>query len=127
LLGYGTVIIDGGFVQPDGRVVRRGRFTFAPAAGGVRLSFSGQRGDAFELSSFHRSPPSVRQDSGSLTVEAGGEGLRIAAPNGALGTRKVDLSSGLASGMDVGLTRARARISLESPGDVAVTYGAGGG
>lgn len=123
----GTVVIDGGFADAAGNIVRRARFTFVPLEGGVRLSFRGRPGDAYEVSSFHRSTPLVTTPDEAWRIETGGEGVRITAPFGGIGPRRVELLSGYASGMEWGLTRARATFSLDSPGEVAVTYGAIGG
>ena len=123
----GTVTIDGGFVDGTGTLVRRARFTFAPVAEGVRLSFTGLAGDSYEVSSFHRSAPAASAGGGGWLIGARGEGIRIAAPLGLLGAPKIALTPGYASAMDSGLTRARATFSLRSGGEVAVTYGALGG
>ena len=125
----GTVTLEGGFADVAGNMLRRTRFTFAPVAGGVRLSFAAERGDTYELSSFHRSTPAVTSSAGSLSVASSGEALQVTAPTGTplqpAGSWRVDLVPGLASGIDVGLTRARATFSVESPATVSVTYGGG--
>lgn len=123
----GTVVINGGFARDDGVLVRRAQFTYVPVAGGVRLSFQARRGDNFEVSSFHRSTPSATSDTGFLAIGVAGEGMRIAGALTRLRAPRVDLSTGYASGMEWGLTRARATFEVGAPGDVAVTYGAIGG
>lgn len=108
----GTVAVGGGFRTSNGTIVRRGaRFTFAPTACGVRMSWSTRRGERFEQSVFFTARPSVRD--GVLT--GGGQRVTVG------GDASVSLEDGYASGAQPKLVRARIRFGPGRGGSESVT------
>lgn len=104
--GQGRVIVKGGFRTADGRWLRRGvTWSFAPSGDCVRMRFSARDGDLYELSGFFRGEPkrsgrAIQDDTQLLRFDR--------AP------ASVKYSGEFASGSDVGLTRATARVRTKS-------------
>ena len=112
LASGGRIVVRGGFRTAGGRWLRRGvTFTFAPSYCGVRLTFPGRAGDAFEYSGFFREKP---RQSGRSVVDAFQLVRFDRRPDG------VKFQDGYASGADAGTTRARARLRRSRAGTVAI-------
>jgi hypothetical protein len=99
------VVVKGGFRASNGRWLRKGvTFTFAPTSCGVRLTFNGRANDLYEYSGFFRADP---KRSGNAVQD---ETQRLA-----FGARpSVTYRGEYASGSDVGLVRATARVRNRS-------------
>jgi hypothetical protein len=112
----GVVRIAGGFRTPGGSVLRRLVFVYRPAAcGGVRLTWAGRVGEAYEMSAFFRGRNAPIID--GATATAGGQQVTVdPRPNFGRAT------DGGASGVDPRLVRQRFTIRVPVNRQVRVTF-----
>jgi hypothetical protein len=109
----GTVVVRGGFRAPSGLLVRGGvRFTFAPTATGVAVSFPARAGDEVELADF--------RPEGATTATPR---VRIAPRRGS--TRvlhgSADVRAGYASAIAGPVVRVGTRVSVPRRGTLTWT------